>query len=376
MGMAATQARLLSITARLTDNENSGQAISYEKIRLSDKTDQVSKEYLEALNATKLTVLTGFNGSDEIYTDISYSLMTGYNTVACGAQYVVTNSKGEVLVTQKQAAAFEAGNGDLNVFLYNMGYSQSDITVKAATATDEEKEAAEQQIHEAWDKYLTSVGLSVEDEEHGLDFGWVSFSSTPYDGYATYTVTDSETGEEETRPLNYEGTTQEQRELYDYAVSLTEAYYGTSDSSSSLKTAADPDNTGYITYLTNLFQKMASSGYYTEDDESKTIKDNTWFEQQLRDGTLLLEVYSASEKGFVSTSIDSDEAIEEVTDERAIAIAEQEYEIAMSELEAKDSKYDLELKKLDTEHSALQTEYDAIKGLVDKNIEKSFNAFS
>ena len=87
MGMSASQARLLSITARLTDNENSGQDISYSKIQLADKMDQINADYLEALKATKLTVLTGFNDSEEVYTDISYGLMTGYNTVAAGKQY-------------------------------------------------------------------------------------------------------------------------------------------------------------------------------------------------------------------------------------------------------------------------------------------------
>ncbi len=379
MGMAATQARLLSLTARLTDNENSGQAISYSKIRLADQTEQVNTDYLNALKATKLTVLTGFSGSEEIYTDISYGLMTGYNTVACGLQYIVTDKKGKILVTQEQAKAFEAGNGDFNTFLYKLGYSQSDINIKntSTTATDSEKAEAYQKIHEAWDKYLTSVGLHIgEDEEHGLDFGYTSFSTTPYDGYPTYTLTDLETGEKQTKALNYEGTTQEQRELYDYAAALTEAYYGTSDSSAVLKTAAEADNTGYINYLKNIFQKMASAGYYTEDDEGETLKDNAWFENELRDGNLQLEYYSAVERKFVSTSIDSDQSIQEVTDERAIAIAEQEYENKIADLEAKDNKYDLELKKLDTEHNALQTEYESIKGLVDKNIEKSFNCFS
>ena len=92
MGMAAGQARLLSITARLTDNENMGQALSYSKQRLADETEQINAEYNAALSATKLTVLTGFNGSVANYTDISYGLMTGYNTVACGKQYVVTNA--------------------------------------------------------------------------------------------------------------------------------------------------------------------------------------------------------------------------------------------------------------------------------------------
>src|SRR5699024_7467429 len=93
MGMSASQARLLSLTARMTDNENSAQDITYSKIRLANQTQELNNEYLDALDATKLTVLTGFNNSEEVYTDISYGLMTGYNTVATGKQYVVTDAK-------------------------------------------------------------------------------------------------------------------------------------------------------------------------------------------------------------------------------------------------------------------------------------------
>ncbi len=377
MGMAATQARLLSITARMSDNEHSGQAVSYAKIRLADQTEQANKDYLEALKATKLTVLTGFDGADEIYTDISYALMTGYNTVANNAQYVVTDKKGQVLVTQKQAAAFIAGNGDFNVFLSRLGYTQANITVKNNGAgSDEEKALAYQAIHDAWDQYLTSVDLHVEDEEHGLDFGYTSFSITPFDGYPTYTLTDLATGEQTTKALNYEGTNKEQRDFYDYATALTEAFYGMSDSTSVLKSAAVPENVGYINYLKNLFQKMASCGFYVEDDEKHTLKDNAWFEEQLRLGNLQLEYFSAVERGFVATSIDSDKCIQEVTDEREIALVEQDYRNKLAKLEAKDNKYDLELKKLDTEHNALQTEYQVMKEIVNKNVESSFKVFN
>ena len=374
MGMSASQARLLSITARLTDNENSGQDISYAKIQLADKMDQLNADYLEALKATKLTVLTGFNDSEEVYTDISYSLMTGYNTVAAGKQYVVTDKDGKVLVTDQIAQAYESGNGDLNKFLAAMGYSQANIDITKNTEgdeeTDEDKLLTKQKIHEAWDQYLTSVGLEFEDEEHGLEFGYTTLGAGYFNGYATYTL------DGETVPLNYEGTTQEQRELYDYALALTEAYYGDSDSANSLKTAASADNQGYIEYLTNIFYRIQQTGYYTEDDPATTIKDNAWFEEQLRKGELLLEYYSSAEGKFLSTSIDSDTAIQEVEDERAIALVESKYTSDMLVLKNQDNKIDLQLKKLDTEHTALQTEYDSLKTVIDKNIEKSFNMFS
>lgn len=374
MGMAASQARLLSITARMTDNENTGQNISSAKIQLADKMDQINKDYLAALDATKLTVLTGFNGSEEVYTDISYGLMTGFQTVAAGKQYVVTNKDGRVLISKQMADAYESGNGDLNKFLAKLGYSQADIDITKNTtgAEDEDidKLLTKQKIHDAWDRYLTSVGLEFEDKEHGLEFGYTSLGAGAFNGFATYTF-----GGEQT-PLNYEGTTQEQRELYDYAMSLTEAYYGDSDSANTLKTAANPENAEYIKYLTNIFQRIQQTGYVTEEDESKTLKDNAWFEEQLRKGELQLEYYSTADKKFISTSIDSDVNIQEVDDDREIAIVEQKYKLDMAEAERKDNIFDMQLRKLDTEHNALQTEYDTVKNVIDKNVEKTFNTFS
>lgn len=374
MGMAASQARLLSITARMTDNENSGQDISSAKIQLADKMDQLNKDYLAALDATKLTVLTGFNDSNEVYTDISYNLMTGFQTVAAGKQYVVTDKDGKVLISKKMAEAYESGNGDLNKFLAALGYSQAniDITKNTTGAEDEDvdKLLTKQKIHDAWDQYLTSVGLEFEDKEHGLEFGYTSLGAGAFNGFATYTYNG------ETYPLNYSGTTPEQREKYDYAMSLTEAYYGDSDSANTLKTAANPENAEYIQYLKNIFQRIQQTGYYTETDESKTLKDNAWFEQQLRKGELLLEYYSVTDKKFISTSIDEDANIHEVDDDREIALVEQQYKIDMAEAERKDNIFDMRLRQLDTEHNALQTEYDTVKSVIDKNVEKTFNTFS
>ena len=375
MGMAAGQARLLSITARLSDNEASGQALSYSKQRLADETEQLNTNYNNALAATKLQVITGFNGSVANYTDISYNLMTGYNTVAFGRQYVVTDTKGKILVTDKQAKAFEAGNGDFNIFLAELGYCQSGI----GNLTNEEIET---KIHEAWDAYFNSVGIDFDDEEHEegdpeITFGYTSFgNNTMFNGYATYTIKGT------TKAINYEGTTQEQRELYDYALALTNQYYTTgsynpvgSTANIVLQTTDDVEES-YIDYLRNIFNKMFSAGYYTEDNESDTIKDDAWFEQQITEGKLLLEYYSSTEKGFVSTTVSEDDAIQEVEDDRELARVEAKYNQDLAAIEKRDKIIDLELKKLDTEHNALQTEYESVKNVIDKNVEKSFSMFS
>ena len=477
MGMAASQARLLSITARLTNNENSGQSISYAKQRLSDQTQQITAEYNEALETTKLTVLTGFNGADATYTDISYTLMTGPEMAANTKQYVVTDTKGKVLVTKNIAEAYQKANGNYNQFLANVAsYSQVDITAqktyKDVKDRTEEQKKTEQQIHEAWDKYFATIGINLGDNEHDFGFsftetidenggyaigqGYVGYArieknddgSNKYeqavdnDGNLIYQQKTDENGNKipvyETDdngekipvydtskpvyakdkdgnkiydPINYEGTSDEQRELFDYAMAITEAYlrnnsggqdkdYNLQYNQDLLNTANNADNKSMLTYYKNIFTKMQSSGYFTYTNtpadavkdpehfkysskgtgtagnvEKSPLKDNTVFEAALRDGSLRLEYYSTTSKSFKTTTISEDNCIQEVADERAIAKAESKYNQDMQDLENKDKKLDLELKKLDTEHSALQTEYESVKNVVDKNVQNSFKTF-
>ena len=46
MGMAAGQARLLSITSRMSDNELRAQIINNQKMRLATESSQVSEAYV------------------------------------------------------------------------------------------------------------------------------------------------------------------------------------------------------------------------------------------------------------------------------------------------------------------------------------------
>lgn len=444
--MAASQARLLSITARLTNNENTGQAVSYSKQRLADQTQQITNEYNEALDATKLTVLTGFNGAQANYEDISYNLMTGMRMAENSRQYVVTDTKGRVLVENDIAKAYEKSHGNYNVFLEALGYSQADISVQINSTDKKAKEKTEQQIHEAWDKYFASVGINQFMPEHDLGVSWTETYSLDEkvhnigDGYAGFKraetdddgnivyekkkQTDAVGNEVEIEvpkyekdeegnyiwdPINYEGTTEESRNLYDYAMALTEAYLrvGTGENGvkfkteydmSAIKSAADPDNASAIKYYRNIFNKIQSSGYFTYTNtpaeidanhiytsegtgtkgnvQKNPLKDNFTFEAALRDGSLRLEYYSSTDKGFKAITVSEDNCIQEVADERAIAKAESKYTQDMADLENKDKKLDLELKKLDTEHNALQTEYESVKNVVSKNVETSFKIFS
>ena len=444
MGMAASQARLLSITARLSNNENTGQNISYAKQRLADQSQQITNEYNEALDATKLTVLTGFNGAEANYEDISYNRMTCLQMAETTKQYVVTDTKGRVLVTEQIADAYTASKGDYNKFLAQLGYSQADMYIQknAEGSTDEEnqkikveQQKALKQIHEAWDKYFETVGITLGDPEHDTyteEFRWnntyasvvmngdlkyVDQNGNPIDASEVSTKGYSFIGDgytsykdgDEWKPLSYEGTTKESKDLFDYAMALTEAYNRTEEEINGVKgdkfdleaykTAANSDNASALKYYKNLFNRMQQNGMFTYTDTpakatkfegyeysqattgtgkvtKNPLKDNYTFEAALRDGSLRLEYYSTTERKFKSTTISEDNCIQEVPDERAIARAESKYTQDMADLESKDKQFDLELKKLDTEHNALQTEYDSVKNVVDKNVESTFKIFS
>ena len=462
MGMAASQARLLSITARLTNNENSGQSISYSKQRLADQTQQITNEYNEALNTTKLTVLTGFNGSDATYTDISYETMTGKQMAANTKQYVVTDTKGKILVTEDIANAYKQSAGNYNQFLAKLGYSQSDMQVQNVASTSQaDKADAVQKIHDAWDKYFASVGIECDDDDHkGFleQYKWTNVidtndkgefldqkgnvissdevASKGYSSVGSGYVSRAVIGKDgkatgEYQAINYEGTSDESKQLYDYAMAITEAFMRTEESLNEnavdsngnvikdkngnpiklskfnqayvigdYKSAIFSDNKAELNYYKNIYDKMQSSGYFTYTNipakanadsehykyasvgtgtagnvQKSPLKDNTVFEAALRDGSLRLEYYSTTSKEFKTTTISEDNCIQEVADERAIARAESKYNQDMQDLENQDKKLDLELKKLDTEHSALQTEYDSVKNVVDKNVENSFKTF-
>jgi len=505
MGMAASQGRLLFMTARLSNNEFEQQCVAYSKQRLADSSQKANDQYLDALNATSYQILTGYNGNEATYADVTYNQLTGFfgnstipltdgtnsnqlTGVAANKQYIVTDNKGQILVTQKIADAFNNSKGDYNKFLEEIGgltqVKPDDIT--------------QQNVHEAWDKYLVSVGMGANSENSlhiaGFSFGtgenadsekvdfvnyqtmWLKSQALDAEGEITneklflnvetvgdnpinnkyyvknYEViaipdadneggylpaykTDSMQGTELFIPLDtiegmqfkdgkvlnadgepmylnpanntysteyrtevsstdpnvesgpeqtlfYQGTTAEQRNLYDYAMAISKEW------------ATDPTqrltyDASKISYYQNIYNQMITKGFTTyqemldtkymsatEGNEKIAFQDENWFITQLKAGRLNILYYSAVEKEFIGTSLDDDESICEREDKSKIAIAEQEYQTKMDRLEAQDKQFDLTLNRLEAEHNALQTEYDAVSKIISKNVEKSFNVFN
>lgn len=105
MGLAASQARLLSITSRMADNELRSQLINNAKMRLTTESSKVSDEYIAALNKTQL-MMSNYNLLGEAqYQDLTFNSLTAYSPL--NNQYGLVNKSGELLVSELDTARFE-----------------------------------------------------------------------------------------------------------------------------------------------------------------------------------------------------------------------------------------------------------------------------
>lgn len=260
MGMAASQCRLLCLTARLSDLELKAQTISNAKIRLSMESEDAATEYSDALNKEHLQLLTGITNGTSNYVDLTYDNLTGTNSPLL-SQYALSNSNGQALVTKAQADNFVAAAGDVNKF------------VTLCTG---------------------STSPSSSDKAH----------------------------------------------------------------------------------FTNLYNRMlpASGGYFTESDETSTIKSKDWVQNAIMNGDLITEKVDKDGK-WSQTSYGSDSNIHEASDKSDQAKATAKYEAISKRIEVKDKQFDLELKNIDTEHTATQTEIDSVKKVIENNIQRNFKIF-
>lgn len=105
MGLAASQARLLSITSRMADNELRSQLINNAKMRLTNESSKVSDEYIAALNKTQL-MMSNYNLlGEKQYQDLTFNSLTAYSPQ--NNQYGLVNKSGELLVSELDTARYQ-----------------------------------------------------------------------------------------------------------------------------------------------------------------------------------------------------------------------------------------------------------------------------
>lgn len=154
MGMSASQARLLSLTARLSDLEFQAQSISNSKIRLADEATQASVDYSRALDKQKYTV---YNAASDSNIDASYSNITSYiqplNADDTHSKYrMIMDNAGKLVMSQSDVDAVN-GYGNEPAYLAAMGVD--------TTKADYETTEAYKYYHAIWQASQDATKRSI-----------------------------------------------------------------------------------------------------------------------------------------------------------------------------------------------------------------------
>lgn len=164
MGLSASQAKLLSITSRISDNELRSQTITSAKMALANQSTAASKDYVNALNTTKLTYSTYDLNGNKAYVNLTGAQLSQYAPLK--NQYALINNKGQVLVSESDAKNYD-DSANMEEFLAKYGIEKTD-SGKTQTVTNPEYLAAYekwQAEHEEWVKNEPEKQIKVGEKE-------------------------------------------------------------------------------------------------------------------------------------------------------------------------------------------------------------------
>lgn len=106
MGLSASQARLLTITARKSDCEYESMRLSHQKIALSRDMDVISAEYQDAINQTNL--MYDFYGNNTQANPLTYGLLMSPSALNDYIPTTITDKSGRVVLNPALARAAKA----------------------------------------------------------------------------------------------------------------------------------------------------------------------------------------------------------------------------------------------------------------------------
>lgn len=392
MGLAASQARLLTITARMHDVEYQAQNIMNQKIELATQEDAAYSEYCAALDAKKIQVAFT-NGNTTQYVDATFKSVCAYDETGCRrGQYALTDAQSGMMVVEDEVYDnYQDYSNDRYSFAWAMlgfieGGDYSDFS---------------------WgDRWGNNVGINAGEGDEGAD------------GHSLLLMTDAEEvvyqrhSSDNVLSAAYDGyqqslaggDLQKQKEAIEY---FRETLYSnsswraeiydvmrldkTEDKESSILNKSyvngfpeefDESLKDKFEYYLTLFDGIQQAGGCISISEySDGSTDNQWFNNVINSGRAILNIYTPTgmNKGWNETSVSTsirENYLREAKDETDLKKAEAKYEHELNQIKKKDAKFDQDLQKLETERTALKTEMDSIKKVKDDNIERTFGIFS
>ena len=148
MGMSASQARLLSITSRLTNNEFRSQTITNSKLRLATESQEASRVYMNALNSQQIMFMNYDDNGTASKVELTPAVL--YDYAPLKNQYILRNANNKVMVSNTDAENFEQ-TSNLHAFLDRYGlvediiYSDRNVKTENPDYANWQKEEPKQE---------------------------------------------------------------------------------------------------------------------------------------------------------------------------------------------------------------------------------------
>ena len=327
MGLACSNIRLLTLTARKADCEYGISIDSMRKMALSREQTQLSQEYNSKLKAKQISYYA--NGK---YNKINYSYLMGYgnnySAITGGTQplksqnsMILTDFKGQVVMSKAYASAITSVLGSSAMDSQGRGGTFSTDQIPAILAT-------------------LLPGFTEEQFKNAID--GKSQNSTSYDANGVQTITGNSTGNKVTVD-NTETTTKKIQSIVDF-------YYP-------------------------IFQAAAANGWTTEYNNDMGTNDD-YVSDALSSGTFQLATVNDEGNYDPDTSLtyyvtsglvaqnNNSEVREEVT---------AWYEAEKARISEKEDYLDIDMDNLSTELESINTEIQSIQSLIDDAISSVFD---
>ena len=374
MGMAASQARFLGLTARKTNVEYEGQQVNQQRTALAN---QSANYYNDLLGMTVPTPPSVSDFTKTVYTFNDGNLSNSISSLIAqsNGQYLVsyvskwTNdytpvSAGNAVLTKNNDAYYfgSVKLRDLGIITLKNTYDNNDYQVRynsgnwqclyngAWTNTNIDSYSLPQD-----DEYLKSLSFdqlakllteevqleSMLDEKYGTNTSTESWYVRYEQNTSTGTWSPVFYNKQDVQDASYSGTGTSQSNIPQYKMGSAEEV----EEVRGVPARLEQDSTGrYINITLNPGDP---------NEVTYALNTNTVTDQQAYDDAMNQYEYDKNKY---------DQAIQEINTKIEI-------------IQAQDKNLELRLKQLDTEQDAISQEMDAVTKVVEKNIEKTFNTF-
>jgi len=407
MGLAASQARYLTLTARKSDLEFQSQTINSRRIQLSYKTAEIARAYSEAMNNKKIQICTPSitEPGKNIWQELTFSNLLKNGFVIIGSNGAPLHPSPYILeaetttIHNRQNDNYEGAKGKAaDIEITRAQYDGLSIEEQKLFTT-----AVETKV-----KYDLAQGTSITPADYAklTEDAKKCFTPDKETNPTKYTLNGTisqeiynDLKEEDAKKLFKQATVQDGTTNYKLKNSITADEYNALPSTSTYKEyfSSSTDETVEYTLKTNPYYNN-SKGTPAQNIQSlltsgrAQIVSREFFDYLVKEGCYtygggiktggsfekILEKYKNSTEtpSIYDWRSDETENFQQRTytedDEKAIA----EYEAATAEVQGQDKILEMEAKQIETQHKAIETELESVKKVVQKHIEDSFKIFS